>query len=485
MPRKNFPTLGELQNYDYLRGVITSDPDSNTDTCSVRVKEARDVDGTIVYVDVNYDNIPIYYHCENDSALRENGAIEGAAAGFALNDSVAILKQRFSEGSTETPELFVFAHIDGIRRCYLSGIVLFRVWDWDDSAYRHLFYKFIHGQAGVIQPVVKVDGTPLTQPFTLAEAGGTLADIESRNGFLNENLGTYLNTAHVNDGYWAEADVRECLEWAVRHDDPPNATCDAGCCAITKKTSEKGYHSAYVEAVVTGNPVLVSYETYYLDVEVYITQGPYGNLCRSFDFPCYWTWSNTPPDPEGWGESTGFFECGWVFQLTTAIWGEDSYKYSVGFTNRYYITERYENPNTETYSLGYSTIMGDSVSLMGLLSFLGMDSDYTILSHGTVPKLFVSGNYALIQDSYAFAKGGFDEDLQEGILGAKFYFQAKETVGDTFLWAAFSATPVMTDEDLYTLFGTTKADHTARLNQYGAVGDGNDYIGVHALKLYG
>ena len=99
MPRKNFRNFGELQQYEYVPGVIDA-VDGETDTCAVTVGDS------------SYSGVPIYYHCAPDSPLRDNGAIEGAAAGFAEGDAVVVLRQRRPEalaGDFE-PKLFVIGH---------------------------------------------------------------------------------------------------------------------------------------------------------------------------------------------------------------------------------------------------------------------------------------------------------------------------------------------------------------------------------------
>jgi len=116
MPRKNFENIGVLQGYEYIRGVITDDPDYNLDTCTVSVKDAEGND-------VECADTPIFYHCSNDAEEREdNGAIEGGAAGFVKDDEVIVLKQRqgapghAGEPAGE-PKIFVIGHVAGIKAC--------------------------------------------------------------------------------------------------------------------------------------------------------------------------------------------------------------------------------------------------------------------------------------------------------------------------------------------------------------------------------
>lgn len=97
MSRYNYGNVGELQDYEFLRGKIKS-IDSETDTCTVEVS------GSVI-------DALLFYHCEPESAMRDNGAIEGAASGFSEDDNVIVqIKHDRSEAR-------VIAHLDGIRRC--------------------------------------------------------------------------------------------------------------------------------------------------------------------------------------------------------------------------------------------------------------------------------------------------------------------------------------------------------------------------------
>lgn len=111
MPKINFENIGDVLDYDYLRGVIQS-VDSSDDTCTVTINGS------------SHYKVPIYYHCTPASTLRDNGAIEGAAAGFAEEDEVIVQKQRSSPYRKSSDDVVrVIGHIDGIRSCD-SGFVL-------------------------------------------------------------------------------------------------------------------------------------------------------------------------------------------------------------------------------------------------------------------------------------------------------------------------------------------------------------------------
>jgi len=106
MPRINFPTIGDIEDYEFLQGTIRT-IDSSTDTCTV------EVDGSIIPA-------LLFYHCLPDSQLRENGAIEGSAAGFSEGDSV-IVQLKYDRSLAR-----VVAHVDGVRSCGSFSLKLYR-----------------------------------------------------------------------------------------------------------------------------------------------------------------------------------------------------------------------------------------------------------------------------------------------------------------------------------------------------------------------
>lgn len=102
MPSHDFKDIGDVLNFDILRGTITA-IDSVTDTCTVSVDGAS-------------REALLFYHCEPDSILRDNGAIEGAASGFAVDDEVIVIVRKDQE------VIKVIAHIDGVRHCAMYAV---------------------------------------------------------------------------------------------------------------------------------------------------------------------------------------------------------------------------------------------------------------------------------------------------------------------------------------------------------------------------
>ena len=101
MPKYDHPDLGDVADHAYIKATITA-VQSEADTADI---EGDGISGA---------GVPIFYHCEPDSEERSNGAIEGAAGGFAVDDEVYIM----CEGSagSYTP-VRIIGFVDGIKAC--------------------------------------------------------------------------------------------------------------------------------------------------------------------------------------------------------------------------------------------------------------------------------------------------------------------------------------------------------------------------------
>jgi predicted transglutaminase-like cysteine proteinase len=97
MPTHDFTDIGDVLGFDLLRGTITA-IDAAADTAMVSVG------GRVV-------SALLFYHCANTSGLRTNGAIQGAAAGFRVGDSVIVMKRH------DDLVIKVIGHPYGARKC--------------------------------------------------------------------------------------------------------------------------------------------------------------------------------------------------------------------------------------------------------------------------------------------------------------------------------------------------------------------------------
>jgi len=125
MPKMNYENVGEVLKHEFLRGIIKT-VDSETDTCTVEVS-GRTVDALL------------FYHCEPESVIRDNGAITGAAAGFAKDDAVIVQTNR-----DDPTEYLVVAHLDGARHCNSMSLYFYStsadswcfIWDAGSNDYK-------------------------------------------------------------------------------------------------------------------------------------------------------------------------------------------------------------------------------------------------------------------------------------------------------------------------------------------------------------
>lgn len=128
MATHDFTDIGDVLNFELLRGTIAS-LDSVTDTCTVTCGGA-----TLTAL--------LFYHCSTTSAMRNNGAIEGAAAGFIVGDEVIVLK-RYDDTVVK-----VIGHVDGIRRCGGGNVVFVLQTDDTWGAYAWVLYLVSLSQNG-------------------------------------------------------------------------------------------------------------------------------------------------------------------------------------------------------------------------------------------------------------------------------------------------------------------------------------------------
>ena len=104
-PLYDHPNFGDVQKHVFRKGIITA-VDSVNDTADVTVPGGSSGTG-----------VPLFYHCEPDSEERSNGAIEGAAAAFAVDDEVIVMCEM---GGTAVR---IIGFVDGIKKC-IDGYLL-------------------------------------------------------------------------------------------------------------------------------------------------------------------------------------------------------------------------------------------------------------------------------------------------------------------------------------------------------------------------
>ena len=204
-PHENF---GDAVKHLFYKGTITA-VDSDEDTADVTVPGGQD--GTAV---------PLFYHCEPDSEERSNGAIEGAAAAFSVDDEVIVMCDN------DKKPVRIVGFVDGIKSCCQLFLMVelqeqILVWDMtNDDVPRGIFD--VNGDEITNWPVPKDDllnsswmqtvtrewGLPLwnwppRDPLTTAEEI-TNTDITTRTGSegIQTCIGWLDGTNFFNcDGY--------------------------------------------------------------------------------------------------------------------------------------------------------------------------------------------------------------------------------------------------------------------------------------------
>lgn len=134
MPKHNMENLGDLQKYVYLRGTITA-------------IESADDTATVTIGDTTHTGCLIYYHCDPEAAKRDNGAIEGGSAGFAVDDEVIVMAKMNAPDAYET--LWVIGHTDGVRKCGTFGKMTFNGFDFQTDN-RYIFVLKIQDTDGTV-----------------------------------------------------------------------------------------------------------------------------------------------------------------------------------------------------------------------------------------------------------------------------------------------------------------------------------------------
>lgn len=104
-PTHDFIDIGDVLKYEFLQGEIKT-IDVSTDTCTVSV-------GGVVYSAI------VFYHCEPNSTLRSNGAVQDGSTGFVVGDQVFVMKKKVD--SPTLSEVKVVGHVNGCRHCLLGG----------------------------------------------------------------------------------------------------------------------------------------------------------------------------------------------------------------------------------------------------------------------------------------------------------------------------------------------------------------------------
>jgi len=147
----------DIGSHVYSKGIITA-VYSETDTANVTVEGAKDG-----------SDIPLFYHCSDEAEERDNGAIEGAAAAFSVDDEVIV----YHEAESGDP-VRIIGFVDGIKPCSMGPYLLIFSKTWITHAY-YTLWNVREGK--VVEDLKWHDGDgdsatisfPLYAPFTFVD----------------------------------------------------------------------------------------------------------------------------------------------------------------------------------------------------------------------------------------------------------------------------------------------------------------------------
>ena len=113
MPKKNFETVGVLQRFTYVKGVIkervlqgdSEHAESEWDTCTVEIKGHE------------HAGVPIFYNCDRKEGdpeieILDNGSLKNAASAFPVDDEVVVLQD------LKDNMYVVISHVGEKRKCH-------------------------------------------------------------------------------------------------------------------------------------------------------------------------------------------------------------------------------------------------------------------------------------------------------------------------------------------------------------------------------
>lgn len=240
MPTHDFENIGDVLDFEILKGKITA-IDPATDTCTVTVAGSS-------------REALIFYHCNPDSIARDNGAIEGGAAGFAVDDEVVVMI------NSDNSVIKVIGHVDGIRSCYWepwNGPKITTKHDWRLYYAKWLFIPYPAGVGWV--------WFPIENPYSFWYYGNGEPTALHVDGDFYTNLLTGDNY-HQELGTWVFVDT-----------EGPEITPHSGgtelVCYLTGQSSDET-----VARMILTEPILAPKKELYIKIKGKITSAEHTNL---------------------------------------------------------------------------------------------------------------------------------------------------------------------------------------------------------------
>jgi hypothetical protein len=119
LPKKDHPTLGDVQQHVYLRATIQA-VYLNNPLVEERLWDTADIE---LYEGGTYLACPILYHCSPWKQLRGNGSVETGGRAFVAGDQVFVLAKKAEEKIMEDgcqkfySEVTVLGFVNGPKKC--------------------------------------------------------------------------------------------------------------------------------------------------------------------------------------------------------------------------------------------------------------------------------------------------------------------------------------------------------------------------------
>ena len=172
MPKFNHDDLESVLDCIYRKGVIVS-VDAENDLAGVKI------------LGHTWSNVPLYYHCEPDSELRDNGAIYGAASAFSAGteedteDGDEVFVQcRCGDGETLNEPIRVVGFVDGLRLCGCKYAAFYK---YEDDDYHYIIWNM--KTKALATDVVSNNGEIVTEfpaPYAEGDDNGISGWVDSR-----------------------------------------------------------------------------------------------------------------------------------------------------------------------------------------------------------------------------------------------------------------------------------------------------------------
>lgn len=190
MPRIDLRTNQDVRDSQYFWARITNINTTNDTANIVEIDENKNT------ISQTYNDIPIYYHCEENPIENPNGSLKGGSSAFKVDDDVFVLRYPVK----------VLGHLDKIVPCsrttvlvgaFYKGTPMYFVWDVEKNNYAEGIINRITGS-----PILQNNWPVEYYAISLWRAkqtniGSPLLDVD-----YNNEIDIYKMISNVPDEPW-------------------------------------------------------------------------------------------------------------------------------------------------------------------------------------------------------------------------------------------------------------------------------------------